>query len=503
LTLFYQSRNNIYKDCIHKHYYNNLISDLASKVRIKASDLSGAGEFKSIMSLILGNRIQSQDLGEGVPLVEKSVGEILERGRTSGLSEERIFDEINKGLEDLVKKSPDLDTELKIQEVQSVMNNERLKVERLLREPPVIAPKLENAELVEFLAYGVEANSFLYRDLTTNELFLLKAEKPIKEGDVFLTHPGINERIVKPDFKTESDNLKDLTELAERTGKKIGPNLEDIIEVEIGERKSNAIRMEYIKDAVPLRDVKQLTREQFVDIQKQIREKFEFAANERGIVHPDLHFGNILYNQRTGEITLIDWGGGFRYDLSNPKELVDFEANKMYQTSKIALDLFNLESSKVLIEKNVIRQSGFIEEVREEQTPPIISKVIGEHPQTKVKPESNLYEGISPINVEEVFQIPLPKSGSRLGPDVEVYGAKAVVYKDKNNKYVTAFLTETEATHHRHAVAKLVELDDPSLKAQAEAFYQGDLSKSASILQKSIGFEMEFDQKTGKIIKLT
>ena len=109
------------------------------------------------------------------------------------------------------------------------------------------------------MAYGVEANSFLYRDLTTNELFLLKAEKPIKEGDVFLTHPGINERIVKPDFKTESDNLKDLTELAERTGKKIGPNLEDIIEVEIGERKSNAIRMEYIKDAVPLRDVKQLT----------------------------------------------------------------------------------------------------------------------------------------------------------------------------------------------------------------------------------------------------
>lgn len=155
-------------------------------------------------------------------------------------------------------------------------------------------------------------------------------------------------------------------------------------------------------------------------------------------------------------------------------------------------EVFNLETK---LNHNYFAE-GLL--VHNKLVPKVITKVEGLNPNTGERPISNLYDKVSATNIQEVFQNNLE---SKFGQGI--YGGKAVAYIDYEGNYHIAFLTETESTHHRHALAELaksVHPGDVEITRAANAFYDGNWRDAGRLLSNSFGFEFQFDSKTGKII---
>ncbi|MBS3127183.1 hypothetical protein J4228_03390 [Candidatus Woesearchaeota archaeon] len=121
---------------------------------------------------------------------------------------------------------------------------------------------------------------------------------------------------------------------------------------------------------------------------------------------------------------------------------------------------------------------------QEVPTPKVVSKVQG------YGPASNLYDRVSPENINEVFQNKL----ELLGPDI--YGAKAVAYVHDDGSIQVVFLTESDKTHHRHALGTIIGGE------KGELVYNGKYGDflAADIADRSFGFEFQYDASKGKII---
>ncbi len=103
---------------------------------------------------------------------------------------------------------------------------------------------------------------------------------------------------------------------------------------------------------------------------------------------------------------------------------------------------------------------------------------------------SNLYDSIAPENVEEIFQNKLEFLGE------DIYGGKAVAYIQDDGTVKVVFLTESDKTHHRHALGTIIgnEKGDLVYNGQYDNYLIADLPNRA------FGFEFQYDQSKGKII---
>jgi hypothetical protein len=121
----------------------------------------------------------------------------------------------------------------------------------------------------------------------------------------------------------------------------------------------------------------------------------------------------------------------------------------------------------------------------------LIGQVVGVHPVSGETKVSEMYSRITEETIDDIFQTDL---SHKFGEQVK--GAKAVVYADYYGKYHVAFLTESVYTHHRHAAATLVGVDNP----RAKALYEGDYDQVHDLLDRIAGFELQLDAQTGQII---
>ncbi|MBI4980058.1 hypothetical protein HZC30_00705 [Candidatus Woesearchaeota archaeon] len=121
----------------------------------------------------------------------------------------------------------------------------------------------------------------------------------------------------------------------------------------------------------------------------------------------------------------------------------------------------------------------------------LIGPVVGVHPVSGETKVSEMYSRITPETIDDIFQTDL---SHKFGEQVR--GGKAVVYADYYGRYHVAFLTEAVYTHHRHAAATLVGLDDP----RAKALYEGDYDQVHDLLDRIGGFELQLDAQTRQII---
>ncbi|MDP3734516.1 MAG: hypothetical protein Q8R37_04770 [Nanoarchaeota archaeon] len=117
--------------------------------------------------------------------------------------------------------------------------------------------------------------------------------------------------------------------------------------------------------------------------------------------------------------------------------------------------------------------------------PRVVSKVKGYENTV-----SNLYDSITPQNIDEIFQLKLESLGS------DVYGGKAIAYIHDDGSVIVVFLTETEKTHHRHALGTIIGGERGDLVYDGQ--YQNYLI--ADIPNRAFGFEFQFDKVKRKII---
>lgn len=119
------------------------------------------------------------------------------------------------------------------------------------------------------------------------------------------------------------------------------------------------------------------------------------------------------------------------------------------------------------------------------ERPQVVSQVDG-YEGTK----SNLYDRVDASNVDEVFQNKIEK----LGPDI--YGAKAVAYIEDDGTLKIVFLTESDKTHHRHALGTIIG------GKKGDLVYNGkyDNILIADLPDRAFGFEFQYDRSTGKIV---
>jgi len=103
---------------------------------------------------------------------------------------------------------------------------------------------------------------------------------------------------------------------------------------------------------------------------------------------------------------------------------------------------------------------------------------------------SNLYDSVTPENIDEIFQNQLES----IGPNI--YGGKAVAYIHDDGRVQVAFLTETVNTHHRHALGTITGGEKGNLVYNG----QYDNYLIADIPSRSFGFEFQYDRSSGKII---
>jgi len=158
---------------------------------------------------------------------------------------------------------------------------------------------------------------------------------------------------------------------------------------------------------------------------------------------------------------------------------------------------FSKESIRVLTNRNNMilgnrwknpRIIGSVEAIEKNN----LGEIVG------VRTISNIQDAVSRSNVDEIFTNQLRgQSGTE-----NIFGTKAVVYKNNKNEYVVAFSTESINTHHSHIGAELAKLDgwDPELARQfSERGYYG---KNRQLLERESGFQLIFDKETGKITNI-
>jgi streptomycin 6-kinase len=82
-----------------------------------------------------------------------------------------------------------------------------------------------------------------------------------------------------------------------------------------------------------------------------------------GIHHGDLHFGNILYNQQTDQIKLIDPRGQYGDHIGT-------HGDNLYDWAKLAHDLYHGYGAMVAnTEENQIVKEVFVEKLKEYKLP--------------------------------------------------------------------------------------------------------------------------------------
>lgn len=130
-----------------------------------------------------------------------------------------------------------------------------------------------------------------------------------------------------------------------------------------------------------------------------------------------------------------------------------------------------------------VRKSSKIEEFF--NNPQLISEVEG------YGTVSYLYDRVSRNNIDEIFQFNLEE---KFGPNI--FGGKAVAYINDDGSVSIAFMTESERTHHRHALGTIIGGEKGRLVYNGE--YDNYLI--SDLTSRAFGFEFQYDTLSGKII---
>ena len=136
-----------------------------------------------------------------------------------------------------------------------------------------------------------------------------------------------------------------------------------------------------------------------------------------------------------------------------------------------------------------MRLSVMLSDMRREffDNPHVISEVEG------YGIKSNLYNLLSKRNADEIFQFNLE---DRLGQGI--YGGKAVAYINDDGSISVAFLTESEKTHHRHALGTIIGGEKGRLVYNGE--YHNYLV--SDMKNRAFGFQFQFDKIRRKVLRV-
>ncbi|MBW3022041.1 glycosyltransferase [Candidatus Woesearchaeota archaeon] len=457
-----------------------------------------APDLEQIVQTSFEQQVKQQRVSIVIPAykeTEQTLGRLLNRLAEQQISDDEAFNKDN--LEVIVSigtEGPDTDTSIKV-------------VEDFIRNNPGMNVKVE---INMPLGPGGQRNSgarlasndlllFLDSDVDIEKDFLWKGIFEMKNKDLQVA--GTYAELKDPEFDILDKAFWGMTNTAMRASQYVNPQALGqtiFVDKELYEQVGGFD--ETVKFAEDARFVNAAAKTAGIGSFRMLedtttglnRRRF---TEDRGMLYLRL-IGATIKNTFGGKVKAAWYPFGEYEDTSTSVEIIEPEA--LPEQTEAPITDFTGFTEELRREKPTL--VDIVQKIATEQEKiaakeSFIANVQGRDVNTNERPISPMYGILNRANAAEVFSRDL---GEKIAPGM--YGGKAVIYRDDLGKLNIAFMTETKSTHHRHALATLVGLENPG----SQRFYDGDLDspESASLLQRSAGFEFLYDANKGEIIDI-